>query len=208
MNYFGLPNDGSIVSISWTALNNQQSTIVLANSKADTVYDELTYNEKWHHLMIKNRQGVALERINPALPTQSAESWHSAASEVKYGTPGYKNSQYREIENTFSNKQFVWVEPEAFSPDNDGTDDVCFIKYRTPTEGFVANAQIINATGTKVFQLVSNALLSSEGFFSWDGRTDSGKIANAGIYVLYFEMIQPKTGQKKQMKIPIVVSAR
>jgi hypothetical protein len=72
----------------------------------------------------------------------------------------------------------------------------------------VANAQIINATGTKVFQLVSNALLSSEGFFSWDGRTESGKIANAGIYVLYFEMIQPKNGQKKQLKIPIVVSAR
>jgi hypothetical protein len=208
INYFGLQNDGSVVTISWSTLNNEQSTIVLANSKADTVYDELTYNEKWHHLMIKNPQGVALERINPALPTQSAESWHSAASEVKYGTPGYKNSQYREIENTFSNKQFVWVEPEAFSPDNDGTDDVCFIKYRTPTEGFVANAQIINATGTKVFQLVSNALLSSEGFFSWDGRTDNGKIANAGIYVLYFEMIQPKTGQKKQMKIPIVVSAR
>ncbi|MBP7369660.1 MAG: lamin tail domain-containing protein [Paludibacteraceae bacterium] len=208
INYFGLQNDGSVVSISWSSLNNQQGTIVLANSKADTVYDELTYNEKWHHIMIKNPQGVSLERINPDLPTQSAESWHSAASEVKYGTPGYKNSQYREIESISSSRQFVWAEPEAFSPDNDGTDDVCFIKYRTPTEGFVANAQIMNATGTKVFQLVANALLSTEGFFSWDGRTDNGKIANAGIYVLYFEMIQPETGEKKQLKIPIVVSAR
>jgi flagellar hook assembly protein FlgD len=72
----------------------------------------------------------------------------------------------------------------------------------------VANAQILNATGTKVFQLVANALLSTEGFFSWDGRTDNGKIANAGIYVLFFEMIQPETGEKKQLKIPIVVSAR
>jgi len=66
----------------------------------------------------------------------------------------------------------------------------------------------LNSVGVKVFQLASDILLSSEGFFSWDGRNDNGKIANAGIYVLCFEIFNPKIGARKRIKLPIVVSSR
>jgi hypothetical protein len=182
--------------------------LVLINASKDTIYDELTYNVKWHHALVKNPKGVALERINPNLPTQYAASWHSASSESNYGTPGYKNSQFREINSAALIEKFVWTDPEAFSPDNDGVDDVCIIRYKTDSNGYVANAVILNAVGMKVFQLASNILLSNEGFLVWDGRTTTGKNANAGIYVLYFEMFNPETGTRKQLKLPIVVSCR
>ena len=207
-NYHACPAESNILTSTWTTLNNESSTLVLTNSAKDTIYDELTYNTKWHHALVKNPKGVSLERVNPNLPTQDAASWHSASSETNYGTPGYKNSQYRDIHSVGKPEKFVWIEPEAFSPDNDGVDDICFIRYKTDSNGFVANVIILNAVGVKIFQLASNILLSTEGFLTWDGRTESGKNANVGIYVLYFEMFNPETGVKKQVKLPIVVSSR
>ncbi len=205
-NYYGC--DGNIISTKWSALNNESATVVLTNSTKDTIYDELTYNVKWHHPLVKDPKGVSLEKVNPALPTQNADSWHSAASDVNYGTPGYKNSQYRDISETKQDDKMVWITPEAFSPDNDGVDDVCFIHYKTPSDGYMADAVILNQVGNRVFKLCSHILLSAEGELSWDGRTDSGKNANVGIYVLYFEMFNPTNGARKQVKLPIVVSSR
>jgi hypothetical protein len=207
-NYHACPPESNIISCTWSTLNNEGATLVLANSAKDTIYDELTYNTKWHHVMIKNPKGVALERINPSLPTQDASSWHSASSETNYGTPGYKNSQFREITPLKKTEKFVWAEPEAFSPDNDGIDDVCIIRYKTESNGFVGNVIIMNALGVKILQLASNILLSNEGFLTWDGKTESGKNANVGIYVLYFEMFNAQNGVRKHVKMPIVVSSR
>ncbi|MEI7502330.1 MAG: lamin tail domain-containing protein [Paludibacter sp.] len=207
-NYHNCPAESNIVNTDWTTLNNESATLVLTNSEKDSIYDELTYNVKWHHALVKYPKGVALERIHPSLPTQDAASWHSAATEVNYGTPGYKNSQYRDISNPALSDKFVWLEPESFSPDNDGVEDVCFIHYKTETDGFMAKAVVLNAVGVKVFQLASNILLSSEGFLTWDGKTDAGKNANVGVYVLYFEIFNPLNGQRKQVKLPIVVSSR
>ena len=206
--YHACPQESNILTSGWTTLNNESATVVLANAGLDTLYDEFTYSVKWHHIMVKNPKGVALERINPGLPTQSPDSWHSAASEVYYGTPGYKNSQYRSIDSTEETKKWAWTDPESFSPDNDGVDDVCLIHYKTDAGGYVANVLILNAVGVKVYKLASNRLLSTEGFLTWDGKTENGKNANVGIYVLYFEMFNPDTGSRKQLKMPIVVSSR
>ena len=206
-NYHNVPEESYIISTTWSALNNESATIVLCNAAKDSIYDELMYNVKWHNVLVKNPKGVALEKINPLLPTQSQESWHSAASEVNYGTPGYKNSQFRDLNSEIDIEKTVWIDPEAFSPDNDGTNDICFIRYSTSSQGFIANATILNAAGNKVYTLITNQLLASEGFFIWDGRTEKGKNVNSGIYVLYFEMFNPSSGIKKQFKLPIVVSS-
>jgi len=207
--YHFCPAESNIVeTASWTTLNNQEATLVLTDSERDFIFDELTYSTKWHHPLIRNAKGVALERISPLLPTQNADSWHSASSETNYGTPGYRNSQFREINSNTLEEKWVWIEPEAFSPDNDGIDDICFIYYKTDEVGYVANVAIFNASGAKVCQLASNAVLSTEGYFIWDGKTDKGQNANVGIYVLYFEKFHVGSGKRKQVKLPLVVSAR
>ena len=208
-NYHNCPMEANIITTSsWTTLNNQEATLVLTDSEKEIIFDELTYNAKWHHLLIRNAKGVALERISPLLPTQSQDSWHSASSETNYGTPGYQNSQFREINPNKEDEKFVWLEPEAFSPDNDGNDDICFIHYKTDEPGYIANVMIFNASGVKMCQLASNALLSTEGTFIWDGKTERGQNANVGIYVLYFEMFHVEKGKRKEIKLPLVVSAR
>lgn len=208
LNYFRPAADAYLVATkNWYNLNNEAATLVLCNLAKDTIYDEISYDSRWHHLLISDKKGVALERINPNRPTQDATNWHSAASEVKYGTPGYENSQYRAVGAVIPEK-IVWFESEFFSPDNDGTNDICIVRYSTEYAGFVANVAVFNPTGVKIAELAQNALLSTDGMLTWDGKTILGTNVETGIYVLYFEMFHPSTGQKKDFKLPLVVSAR
>ena len=208
LNYHRPTADAHVVATkNWYNLNNEAATLVICNVAKDTVYDEISYDSSWHHVLISDKKGVALERIQPNTPTQDATNWHSAASEVNFGTPGYENSQYRAMADVIPEK-VVWCDPEAFSPDNDGANDICFVRYSTEYAGFVANVAVFNPTGVKIANLAQNALLSTEGFISWDGKTLRGTNAETGIYLLYFEMFHPVSGQKKNFKLPLVVSAR
>ena len=208
LRYFNYPPESKVVTTAWTTLNNTSATLVLFNAAKDTIYDEFTYNSGWHHVLIKNERGVALEKINPDMPSNRAESWHSAASEVKYGTPGYKNSQFREITPIPENENFVYTVPQAFSPDNDGFEDVCFIHYDMGESGFLADITIFTITGVPIKRVASNFLLQSEGFIIWDGSTDSATKVNTGVYVILFEARNPINGAKKVKKVPITVSYR
>jgi hypothetical protein len=206
--YYGLTDSKNIITCKWNSLNNEGTPLVLCNLAQDSIYDEVNYSTKWHHPLVKDPKGVALERIHPALPSQLASSWHSASSAVHFGTPGYQNSQFHVITSVQNSEKFVWVDPESFSPDNDGVNDLCFIRYKTDDNGYVASVLIFDANGNKVVQLAANYLLATDGFFTWDGKTAGGKSANVGIYILYFEAFNPITGARKQIKLPIVVSAR
>lgn len=206
---FDAPDAAKIIQAAkWSALNNAGASLLITNATGDSIFDEVKYDVKWHHPMVKITAGVSLERINPSLPSQNSDSWHSAASEVHYGTPGYRNSQFREISTAEIPEKWVWIEPECFTPDNDGMDDICLIRYKTEASGFTANALIFNSVGVKVRQLAANQLLSTDGYMTWDGRTDKGKNINPGIYMLYFEVFNAESGVRKVEKLPVVVSAR
>lgn len=203
--YHLCPAESKIISTNWITLNNESATLVICNDAKDSIYDELTYNSKWHNILVKNPKGVALEKLHPNLPSQLASSWHSAAWDINYGTPGYKNSQFIDLEQQIVKAETCWVEPEAFSPNNDGIDDICLIKYKFETADNIAKIIIFNSFGVKICQLANNTILSTEGFIVWDGSSSEGKIANSGIYVVYIELFNPNTGYKKQHKIPIVI---
>lgn len=206
--FFNSPAESKFAYLSsWPSLSNDGASLVLCNATLDTIYDELTYSPKWHHVLIKNEQGVSLERIHPDLPTQSANSWHSAASEVGYATPGYKNSQYRDISAGNPNKEF-WLENENFTPNNDGDKDVLFMHYALADNGWMANITIFDAGGQIILKPYKSFLLGSEGILSWDGKMDTDKLANIGIYVLYVEIFNTAKGETKQFKLPCVVSGK
>ncbi len=204
------PKKANIITVkSFSSLNNSEATLYIVNTTDTTLCDKVTFSEKWHHPIIRNTKGVSLEKINPLFDANNGSSWHSASFDVNYGTPGYKNSQYVENPKENNNKKTkVWVEPEAFSPDNDGIEDVCFIKYKAEEIGNTANIIIFTSAGVKVRQIASNHLLSNDGYIIWDGKTDKNKNVNSGIYVLYFEIINTTTGNRKVVKKPIVISAR
>jgi hypothetical protein len=95
LNYLVKDPGNVLVISSLPSFPDDEGTVVALNFQG-TVTDEVTYRDDWHFKLIDNAEGVSLERIDPAGPSQQASNWHSAASTAGYGTPGYKNSQYRQ----------------------------------------------------------------------------------------------------------------
>ncbi|GHT17226.1 hypothetical protein FACS189429_0870 [Bacteroidia bacterium] len=207
--YFDLSEENAKIysTARWNTLNNEGATLVLLDENGEDELDIFPYSAKWHHPLVGNAQNVSLEKINPSMSSQTASSWHSAASEVRYGTPGYKNSQLREFAHE-AGKNLVWLETEHFSPDNDGFNDLCYIHYATNLAGNTANVMIFDAVGNNIKHLCDNILLSSDGYLVWDGTKDNGKLANAAVYLLYFQFFNANTAQKQEVKLPLVLTMR
>jgi hypothetical protein len=204
---FVVPVEANIAELELGSfLSNSEATIKLTNAAEDILFDELTYSENWHSPLISEAQGVALERINPALPTQDASNWHSAASTTHWGTPGYANLHLSDNQPSVTGKK-VWAEPENFTPDNDGYNDFTTIYFDTENIGYFATVTIYDALGREVRSLANNLLISPEAFKIWDGTDDDGQMVNVGIYAVYAEIIRPEDGKREQFKFPCVVSA-
>ena len=138
-NYLVKNTDAVLVVSSLASFPDDKGTVVLANFQGEVV-DELSYSDDWHFDLIANAEGVSLERIDPDKPTQNEDNWHSAASTAGYGTPTYKNSQYKQTNNI---SETVEITPKVFSPDNDGIDDIATIQYQITETGYVANISIL-----------------------------------------------------------------
>lgn len=181
---------------------DDKGNVVLV-TRSGQIIDELFYTEKMHHALVKNAEGVSLERINPHESTQHSQNWHSASFESGYGTPGYENSQFKN-ETVFSDEA-VWLTPQVFSPNNDGTDDLLEIHYDLEGENHLASISIFDAGGSCVKKLINNVLLDTQGVFRWNGETDQRKTANVGIYIVYVEVFNTK-GKINQWKLACVLS--
>jgi hypothetical protein len=157
------------------------------------IIDHFAYNEDMHFPLLNSTEGVSLERIDYDRPTNDKTNWHSAAESVGFATPGYENSQHKKGEGDSE----VSVDPEIFSPDNDGYNDVMNINYDFGEPGYVANIIIYDDRGRLIKNLVLNELLATKGTFSWDGITETNEKAPIGIYILYFEAFDLSGNIKK-----------
>lgn len=185
------------------SFNDDKGDVIILNEQGKIV-DELVYSDKWHFKLIDNKEGVALERIDYNAPTQKQDNWHSAATSVGYGTPTYKNSQYR---MDLQVQGDITVSPEIVSPDNDGIDDFATIDYNFPSPGYVANITIFDANGRIVRYLQRNALCGTKGNFRWDGLGEKFQKLPVGIYIIFTEVFN-LDGKKKQFKNTIVLARR
>ena len=181
---------------------NDEGTVVLLNDSG-LIIDQVNYSDDWHHVSIKNVDGIALERLDYERETQDEGNWHSAAKTVDYGTPGLPNSQFFPAAN-FNDQ--VTLEPEMFSPDNDGFDDVLNINYEFDQPGYVASVTVYDAEGREVRQLVNNELLAIRGTFTWDGTTNEQTAASTGIYILFFEVFDEKGNTSKFKKVCVLAT--
>lgn len=181
--------------------NNDEGDVYLMNNLGMMV-DNFTYNEDMHFALLNSVDGVSLERIDYDRNTNDASNWHSAAEDVGFATPGYENSQYQKTNNDGDE---VSVEPETFSPDNDGFDDVVNINYNFPEPGYVATILIYDAKGRLVKTLLQNELLGTTGTFSWDGTSDNNEKGRIGIYIIFVEAFD-LSGNVKSFKKTCVLA--
>ncbi|MDR0712243.1 MAG: lamin tail domain-containing protein [Prevotellaceae bacterium] len=182
---------------------NEQGCVTLLDSAGATL-ENFYYSEKMHNGVLTNTKGVSLERINPHRPASETSSWLSAAQASGFATPTGKNSQHSEYEDNSSDA--VRLFPETFSPNGDGVDDILFIGYTMPAEGYIANVTIFDAAGRIAKTLCRNVTLAVEGRLSWDGICNNGKVADIGIYVVYVEVFL-LSGKINRYKKTCVVGA-
>jgi hypothetical protein len=185
------------------SMQDDMGTIVLRDPLLN-VQDEFSYSEDYHFALIDDVNGVSLERVDYERLTDDPTNWHSAAENVGWATPGYENSQ---LSPANASDQSFDIDPEVFSPDNDGFQDLLNITYKLDSPGQVANITIFDRDGRRVRLLVQNELLSTEGVISWDGVTDEGGKARIGVYVVLIELFDLE-GDVSSTKKTCVVAGR
>jgi Lamin Tail Domain/CHU_C Type IX secretion signal domain len=201
---FLVKNPDNVLAISpLPSFPDDEGDVVALNFQGNVV-DEVKYSNDWHFKLITNDEGIALERIDPSGPSQDQTNWHSAASTAGYGTPTYKNSQYKQPPGIAS---AIEVVPKVFSPDNDGFNDIATIQYKIDAPGYVANIIIFDAAGRPVRQLVRNGTLALSGYWNWDGLDDKGKKLPVGTYILFTEIFNLQ-GKKDTFKNAVVLARK
>jgi hypothetical protein len=185
------------------SFNNSDGKVILINADGETV-DRFDYEASMHFPMLRDVKGVSLERIDFNRPSDDRTNWMSAAETFNWATPGFENSQFMQ---SVEDDGEVWVDPEIFSPDNDGYQDVLNINYRFDRSGLVGNIKIFDSSGRLVRRLMQNELLGTEGVISWDGTGDNMERARIGIHVVYMEVFS-SDGYTKGYKLSCVVASR
>ncbi|MGC9150813.1 MAG: lamin tail domain-containing protein [Microbacter sp.] len=206
--FYDCPDSIQVVEMpSFPSLPNVSGNIMLI-SRDGAVIDSAAYNELWHDPIITNPTGVSFERINPDELYFSSSNWHSASSMVGYATPGYQNSQFNASQSSYAGSSCFWLDKTFFTPDNDGSDDLLWMRYAMPESGFSATITIFDVSGRQVRRLSNNALLGTQGTVSWNGLTDHGAKAPIGVYVIYVEAVNLSTGKQVQAKLACTLSAK
>ena len=201
LDYLVQDPDAVFVISSLPSFPDDEGDVILLNFQG-AVVDEVKYKDDWHFALIDNAEGVSLERIDPDGTSQDASNWHSAASTAGYGTPTYKNSQYKLLQSINAT---IEVTPKVFSPDNDGRDDIATIQYKTTEPGYIVNITIYDANGRPIRNLVKNGTLGLQGYWTWDGLDDKRMKLPVGTYILFTEIFN-LNGKKETFKNVVVLA--
>jgi len=77
--------------------------------------------------------------------------------------------------------ELVKVYPRVLTPNNDQLNDVVFFEFDSDISGYPIDTNIHDINGAKVSSMVINN--NNSKFLVWDGKYESGEVANAGIYI-------------------------
>ncbi|HUH34049.1 MAG TPA: lamin tail domain-containing protein, partial [Daejeonella sp.] len=194
--------DGFLKVSTFPSFNNDKGIVTILRN--NELVDQFAYTEKMHMPLIKNSDGISLERSDYKTAANEHGNFRSASASAGFATPGYKNSQYLEelgVKDDFS------LASSTFSPDNDGFEDLMQINYLLDKPGFIANITIYNDRGNMVRKLYQNYSLSTSGILNWDGRDEFSELKTAGIYLVYAELFNTD-GEVKKFRKTVVLARK
>ncbi len=185
------------------SIPNSSGSLIFMNTEGLKI-DEFLYNESMHTPLLRNVEGVSLERINPNASTQNTNNWQSASETQGFATPTFRNSQFNESPESTS---MFSLSSGIFSPDGDGFNDYLLVGYRFEQEGFSVNIKIFDSHGRLVRELLQNHLAGTAGEWKWDGTDNDNNRVQVGPYVLYIEYFDA-SGTVKREKMVVTVAFR
>lgn len=189
---YNVENPDKLIKATLPQFNDDKGTVVLLSNGGRV--DQLDYTEKMHFQLLKNFDGVSLERSSFKRNTNETGNFRSATAASGFATPGYKNSQYND--NLTGAEEFA-LTSRTFSPDNDGFEDLLQVSYHMPAPGMVANVKIFNDKGVLIKNLLNNSTLNSTGMFIWDGLNEFNSPVGTGVYFLHAEIFDTNGNLKK-----------
>lgn len=166
------------------SMNDDAGSIALVSPEG-TLMDSFIYEDDYHTPLLKDTEGVSLERISLAEANIST-NWKSANASVGFATPGYLNSNTRP--ENFIDENAVQIIPEIFSPNVPGQ-DFAQINYKFDRSGLIAQIKIVDLQGRVIKELANNETLALDGFYRWDGDRTEGDKARRGYYFVWFEVL-------------------
>jgi hypothetical protein len=129
--------------------------------------------------------GTSWERVSP-----DQDIWLCCTGPDK-STPGRKNS----VSTDYSNKIDLNIEPNPFSPDEDGYEDEVTFRYTIPLNSELT-LKIYDVKGRLIKTLAEDQSQAS-GEITWDGRDNDNTIVRIGIYIVWAEVKGSSHGIKK-----------
>lgn len=199
--YTSNPNNFIKISTMPSYADDKGKVVIL---KDTTRLDQLNYNKSMHFALLKDVEGVSLERSSFTQETNATGNFRSATAASGYATPADKNSQY--LEDITATADEIYLPSSTFSPDNDGFEDILRIQYNFSAPSKVANLTIYNDQGQMIKKLIRNETLNAQGQWIWDGLDENNAKARTGIYILYIEILDLNGEVKKYKKTAVVAS--
>lgn len=199
---YTVPHPAQLIRVPSMPSYNDDAGIVALFSSDTVLVDRFDYNAKMHSPLIRDLEGVALERRSFSQPTNNASNWYSAASAAGYGTPTAPNSQSHEflfVDDDFS------TDKTLFSPDGDGYDDLLDITYSLQHCDLACNITIFDSHGRLVRTLARGLLLGCSGTLVWDGTDDNRQACQRGNYIVIIDAYNEKgTRQVRRLRVSLV----
>ena len=207
--YFGLESqqDQFTMQVDRSSLSLSASgdAIFISDSSGTTI-DSVFYDESWQNPNRVSVDGVALEKINPAGPSNDESNW-SSSTEVSGGTPNQQNSIFQEPGSAPDNSGITFT-PNPFSPDDDGFEDFLSINYTLDEADYLLRVRIYDRYGREVRELADGKPAGFSGSLIWDGLTDAGNKNRVGIYIVLFEAYNSAAGRDRTFKETVVIARK
>lgn len=193
---------GSFVETDLPTYPNDSGTVYLTTLDS-SIIDYFHYDEDFHYALLNTEDGKALERISFGGGMNNPDNWHTASENVNWGTPGYQNSQFLMPVSAGE----VSLDPQLFSPDNDGYNDVLTINFDLKNVDNVMDVIIYDNQGRTIRELKDNYFIGQKGFVTWDGINDDGEKAAIGTYIVLVS-IKNTAGDESLFKLVAVLGGQ
>jgi hypothetical protein len=205
LNNFFFDSDGNLTILNKNdlGLSNSGEILMLKDIRGNII-DSVNYSDHWHNKNFNDTKDISLERINPSIDSNDPMNWSSSVNSLG-ATPLLKNSIFTQLGDL---KSDLSVDPNPFSPDNDGFEDFTIINYNLKKETSQIRIKIFDDKGRKVRTLVNNQPSGSSGSIIFDGLDDDGRALRIGMYIVFLEAIGNNSSVVETQKKVVVVARK